>query len=231
LSSAKLAEVPVPVPQLEAQRRIVALLDEAFEGIATAKANAEKNLLNARDLFPGQRETVLSRGEGDWRYEPLAHLCDIKHGYAFEGEFFASAGEHVLLTPGNFFEAGGYRDRGAKQKYFAGPIPRDYVLSRGSLLVAMTEQAAGLLGSPLLVPEAGRFLHNQRLGLVLPRSGIDWSNEFFFHVFNLKHVRDAIHASASGCQGEAYVAYQDRRGQGALPRRHRATAGNRRPAF
>ncbi len=33
------------------QQRIVGLLDEAFEGIATAKANAEKNLQNARALF------------------------------------------------------------------------------------------------------------------------------------------------------------------------------------
>ncbi len=40
----------VPVPSLSTQRRIVAILDEAFEGIATAKANAEKNLQNAREL-------------------------------------------------------------------------------------------------------------------------------------------------------------------------------------
>jgi type I restriction enzyme S subunit len=62
----------------------------------------------------------------------------------------------------------------------------------------MTEQAAGLLGSPLLVPEDGKFLHNQRLGLVISKPGVPWLNEFFFHVFNTKVVRDAIHASASG---------------------------------
>jgi type I restriction enzyme, S subunit len=62
----------------------------------------------------------------------------------------------------------------------------------------MTEQAAGLLGSPLLVPESGRFLHNQRLGLVVAKPGVAWDNDFFFHVFNLKRVRAEIHASASG---------------------------------
>lgn len=41
----------IPLPPLAEQRRIVAILDEAFEGIATAKANAEKNLQNARELF------------------------------------------------------------------------------------------------------------------------------------------------------------------------------------
>lgn len=200
LSRSKLAEtyrVRFPV-DLEEQRRIVAILDEAFEGIATAKANAETNLQNARELFESQREAVLSSSGSGWDEAPLSDLCDIKHGYAFEGEFFAQEGDYVLLTPGNYFESGGYRDRGEKQKYFTGPIPKDYILSEGSLLVAMTEQAAGLLGSPLLVPESDRFLHNQRLGLAVGKPGAAWLNEFFFHVFNLKRVRAEIHASASG---------------------------------
>jgi len=62
----------------------------------------------------------------------------------------------------------------------------------------MTEQAAGLLGSPVIVPESDRFLHNQRLGLVMKKPGVPWTNEFFFHVFNTKAVRKEIHDSASG---------------------------------
>jgi len=193
-----LRQFSVPVPDLDEQRRIVAILDEAFEAIAIAKANAEKNLRNARELFASQRETMLSGVGCDWQEAPLSDLCHIRHGYAFEGEYFAPAGDHVLLTPGNFFEAGGYRNRGDKQKYFIGPIPGAYVLSEGSLLVAMTEQAAGLLGSPLLVPEPDRFVHNQRLGLVVGKPGVAWVNDFFFHAFNLVHVRNEIHASASG---------------------------------
>ena len=46
------------------QQRIVAILDEAFAGIATAKANAEKNLQNARAIFEGHLQAVFSqRGE------------------------------------------------------------------------------------------------------------------------------------------------------------------------
>jgi type I restriction enzyme S subunit len=62
----------------------------------------------------------------------------------------------------------------------------------------MTEQAAGLLGSSILVPETGKFLHNQRLGLVTKKDDAPWINEFFFHVFNTQSVRKEIHASASG---------------------------------
>jgi len=91
-----------------------------------------------------------------------------------------------MLTPGNFYESGGYRDRSDKQKYYCGEIPPGYVLKKDDLLIAMTEQAAGLLGSPILVPESDKFLHNQRLGLVTKKPGVPWTNEFFFHVFNTK---------------------------------------------
>lgn len=198
LSNANLADLTIAVPPLDEQQRIVALLDEAFEALATAKANAEQNLQNARALFESHLESVFSQGGEGWAKKPLSELCDVKHGYAFEGEFFSSHGEYVLLTPGNFYERGGYRDRGEKQKYYIGEIPHDYILNEGDLLVAMTEQAAGLLGSPILAPESDRFLHNQRLGLVRSKPGVPWTNEFFFHVFNTQSVRQSIHASASG---------------------------------
>lgn len=197
LSSKQILAIEMPAPARVEQHRIVALLDEAFEGIATAKANAEANLQNARGIFESQREVLLSVKK-DWLEAPLADLCNVKHGYAFEGKFFAPDGDYVLLTPGSFFESGGYRERGEKTKFFVGQIPNDYILESGDLLVAMTEQAAGLLGSPLLVPESNRFLHNQRLGLVTGKTGVPWHNEFFFHVFNLGRVRQEIHASASG---------------------------------
>ena len=47
-------EIAVPLPPLPEQKRIVAILDEAFAGLATATANAEKNLKNARELFESQ---------------------------------------------------------------------------------------------------------------------------------------------------------------------------------
>ncbi|ACH82485.1 restriction modification system DNA specificity domain [Acidithiobacillus ferrooxidans ATCC 53993] len=60
-----IATISTPLPPLPEQRRIVAILDEAFEGIATAKANAEKNLQNAHEIFESYLNAVFSqRGEG-----------------------------------------------------------------------------------------------------------------------------------------------------------------------
>jgi len=68
---------------IDDQKRVVAILDEAFDGIATAKANAEKNLKNARALFESHLQAVFSqRGEG-WTEKPLAELCETSRGITY----------------------------------------------------------------------------------------------------------------------------------------------------
>ena len=71
--------IDIPIAPLPEQQRIVGILDEAFDGIATAKANAEKNLQNARTLFESYLQSVFTRrGEG-WveKRKPLADLCEL----------------------------------------------------------------------------------------------------------------------------------------------------------
>lgn len=66
LTIQKLQSVEIAIPPLPEQQRIVGLLDEAFEGIATARANAEKNLLNARALFESHLQTVFTQRGPGW---------------------------------------------------------------------------------------------------------------------------------------------------------------------
>ena len=62
------------------QQRIVAILDEAFDGIATARANAEQNLQNARAIFESHLQAVFSqRGEG-WVEKLLGDVCEFENG-------------------------------------------------------------------------------------------------------------------------------------------------------
>ncbi len=64
-------DFPVPLPTVEDQRKVVAILDDAFGAIATATANAKKNLANARELFERILQDVFVKRGSDWIEEPL----------------------------------------------------------------------------------------------------------------------------------------------------------------
>jgi type I restriction enzyme S subunit len=84
----------IPIPPIEEQQRIVGILDEAFEGIATATANAEKNLHNARALFESHLQSVFSqRGEG-WVEKQLEEIvdgnCTLSYGIVQPGNDYTN---------------------------------------------------------------------------------------------------------------------------------------------
>jgi type I restriction enzyme S subunit len=135
-----------------------------------------------------------------WRECTLGELLEIKHGFAFKGKYFGRTGTHILLTPGNFLDDGGFRDKGDEEKWYAGPIPSEYVLEKGDIVVAMTEQAEGLLGSSAIVPASDLYLHNQRIGLVKLRPELAPDPRFIYYLFNTPTVRTQIRASASGAK-------------------------------
>jgi type I restriction enzyme S subunit len=91
ISAGKLKEVTIPVPPISEQRRIVAILDKAFAGIAIAKANTEKNLLNAHAVF----ESRLDRENG--QKVPLGDLVGIKTG-KLDANAAVEGGQYPFFT-------------------------------------------------------------------------------------------------------------------------------------
>ena len=75
-----ITEFPVVLPPLPEQNRIVGILDEAFEGIATASANVEKNLQNARALFEGYLHSAFSNSGKRWAEKRLDEICTFSSG-------------------------------------------------------------------------------------------------------------------------------------------------------
>tara|TARA_R110002020_G_scaffold265136_2_gene479904 strand:- start:571 stop:1791 length:1221 start_codon:yes stop_codon:yes gene_type:complete len=65
LSKTALEKVEIPHPEITEQKRIVAILDQAFADIEQARAKTKQNLKNARELFESYLHQVFSlRGEG-----------------------------------------------------------------------------------------------------------------------------------------------------------------------
>jgi type I restriction enzyme S subunit len=149
------------------------------------------------EVRPGYKRTEVGVIPEDWEVKPLAKLAVILHGFGFQSQYFKPLGKYRLTTPGHFYETGGFRDVGDKQKFYDGPLPEGYLLSEGDLIVAMTEQADGLLGSAALIPIGGTYLHNQRLGKIKVLSP-EVSVRFLYYVFNSKAYRVKVCETAAG---------------------------------
>ena len=133
-----------------------------------------------------------------WRDITLGDAIHVKHGFAFKSQHFSDNGEYIVLTPGNFNEEGGFRLRPGKDRFYVGDIPEEYILSKDDLIIAMTEQGSGLLGSSALIPDGDKFLHNQRLGLIQDLDETVLDKKFLYYLFNTRSVRGQISGSATG---------------------------------
>jgi type I restriction enzyme S subunit len=130
----------------------------------------------------------------------LGELLRIKHGFAFKGEFFNDAGDALLLTPGNFKIGGGLQVRPGKERYYSGTYPSEFLLQGGDLLIAMTDltQGAPILGSPIIIPTEGSYLHNQRLGKVIDLDESRLDRGYAYYLFVSDVVRAQLRGSATG---------------------------------
>jgi type I restriction enzyme S subunit len=94
-----LKEINVSYPKsLSEQQRIVSILDECFAAIAKAKANAEQNLKNAKELFESYLQGVFEKkGEG-WEIKTLGEVSKINYGYTEKASFEKVGPKFLRIT-------------------------------------------------------------------------------------------------------------------------------------
>jgi type I restriction enzyme S subunit len=81
LKTSDISLIPISLPPLPEQQRIVSILDDAFAAIAKAKANAEQNLKNAKELFESYLQGVFENGKlkvenGEWIEKKLIEITN-----------------------------------------------------------------------------------------------------------------------------------------------------------
>ncbi len=138
LSGGKLKEIQIPISPLKEQKRIVTLLDEAFAHIATAKANAEKNLQNARALFESHLQSVFFRGGTGWKTTTLGKEIDLLLGFAFKSTLYTEADDSINLLRGDNIMQGAIRWDDAKRWPLSNLEPYEkYQLAEDDIVLAM----------------------------------------------------------------------------------------------
>lgn len=197
----QLAEFPVPLPPFEEQQRIVAVLDEAFEGLARARAHTEANLRSARELFESFLDSSFSSFAGEAKEQKLDDLIRISHGFAFKSADFGTSTNSslpIVLTPGNYTEDSCLNFTEKNTKRFTGVVPADVLFEPGELTVVMTDLSSKMkiLGKPAFIESEG-ILHNQRIGRISFKSD-DLHPRFLFHFLRTQSAQKPIRDTATG---------------------------------
>ena len=126
------------LPPLSEQKRIVLIVDEAFEGIDRAIANTKKNRTNARELFESYLNTILSGQGKQWKETTLGKEIDLLTGFAFKSSGYTDSDKSIRLLRGDNIIPGSLRWDGVKrwQESKVNEYLR-YQLQEGDVVLAM----------------------------------------------------------------------------------------------
>jgi len=192
LASSALGKFQIPLPSLEEQRRIVAVLDEAFAAIATATANAEKNIVNARELF----ECELDREVG-WQKHSLVQLESLadeitdgdhqpppksKSGVPFITISNIHKDLHEIDFSDTFL---------VSRDYYEGLSPKRQPRA-GDILYTVT----GSFGIPVVVEGRREFCFQRHVGLIRPKPDVD--SRWLYYVLRSRTAQRQADGAATG---------------------------------
>ena len=188
----RLRDILIPVPPIPEQQRIVTILDQAFEGIATATANAKKNLANARELFESELQYELSLGGEDWTETTLGNEVDLLSGFPFKSAEYTTSEKDVRLLRGDNIIQGSLRWDDVKSWPASGVGNYErYNLNEGDVVLAMDRPwvNAGLKRAKITQEDLPCLLV-QRTARLRGTGSLD--NSFLLHLINsqafIKHI-------------------------------------------
>jgi type I restriction enzyme, S subunit len=181
LNQGNLREIPIPVPPLSEQQRIVGLFDEVFAGIATAKTNAEKNQQYARALFEGHLQSVFTKGGEGWTERRLGDVYEIGSSkrileteWTSSGVPFYGGREIVRLSKYGSTVSGAYISDDKYLDYASKyDMPR-----KGDILIT----ARGTIGVGYVVKEGDKFYYKDG-NIIFLREKTPTSAAFILYAF------------------------------------------------
>ena len=173
ISKGDIQKFPVPLPPLEEQQRIVAVLDEAFEGLARARAHAEANLQNAKELVATSTDALCSEATDDWKIGKMGDFCTFEGGFAFKSGDAVKQSQVQLIRIGNLYQ--NILDLERKPVFYPDDFAESYSkfrLKAGDIILSLTGTVGKQdYGFAVAVPETDRaLLLNQRVARIMPKN-------------------------------------------------------------
>lgn len=155
----RLKEINIALPPLHEQKRIVAVLDEAFDAIAKAKANAKKNLANARELFASHLQSAFAMHEAGWKLKTLAEISTTygrgKSRHRPRNEARLYGGKYPFIQTGDIRNADHFITE-YSQTYSEAGLAQSKLWPKGTICITIAANIAetGILGFDACFPDS-----------------------------------------------------------------------------
>ena len=127
----------------------------------------------------------------------LGELIEISRGASLSGEYYATKGEYIRLTCGNFdYRNNCFKENTSKDNlYYVGEFKPEFLLEEGDIITPLTEQAIGLLGSTALIPESGKYIQSQDVAKVTCNEEL-LDKKYAFYLLSSDIVKQQLSAGA-----------------------------------
>lgn len=126
----------------------------------------------------------------------LGELMEVTRGMSLSGEYYATKGDLMRLTLGNFdYRNNCFKDDTSKDNlYFSGNVKSEFILNEGDIITPLTEQAVGLLGSTAKIPCSGKYIQSQDVALIKCNDKL--YPDYAFYLISSKLVKEQLSAAA-----------------------------------
>ena len=127
----------------------------------------------------------------------IGDLAHVTRGASLGGEFYATQGNYVRLTCGNFdYRNNCFKENQSKENiYYTGGFKEEFLLEKGDIITPLTEQAIGLLGSTARIPESGKYIQSQDIAKIDCNESL-LDKDFAFYLISSACVKQQLSAAA-----------------------------------
>lgn len=127
----------------------------------------------------------------------LGEILDVTRGASLSGEFYATEGEYIRLTCGNFdYKDNCFKENKSKDNlYYVGDFKSEFLMEEGDIITPLTEQAIGLLGSTAIIPESNKYIQSQDVAKIICNEDL-LDKDFAFYLISSALVKQQLSAAA-----------------------------------
>ncbi len=202
-----LSPVTIYYPPLAEQKRIVAVLDEAFATMATATANTKKNIANAKELFdsalhsvfqhPQPAEDSVSDVTAEWQKAALGEVCEFRRGLTYKKSDEVPVSKNAILRANNItVETGEINFDEIRFINDEINIPLSKKIIHGCLLVCTASGSKKHLGKIGIVETGSDYAFGGFMGILVPAKRV--LPKYLFYLTRSDIYRDFIDALSDG---------------------------------